>query len=136
MIIDLSITNRQIILADSVAEMMQDMKNSSCTMIMFAVVPWAPVSNMQNIVHQYQNDKKHLFWNPRSLEESDQKIAIEAVAQGLIVNTPVQATAMRQASQTFDGRSYYSVDSAAVLDETFDMQAAFAYQKVQVDLLL
>ena len=68
--------------------------------------------------------------------ESDQKIAIEAVAQGLIVNTPVQATAMRQASQTFDGRSYYSVDSAAVLDETFDMQAAFAYQKVQVDLLL
>ena len=58
----------------------------------------------------------------------------EAVVQKCIVNTPAPSMAMRQASQTFGGRIYYSVDSA-VLDETFDMQAAFAYQKVQVDLL-
>ena len=43
----------------------------------------------------------------------------------------------RQASRTSGRRIYsnYSVGSA-VLHETSDMQAAFAYQKVQVDLLL
>ena len=62
--------------------------------------------------------------------ESDQEI--EAVAHaGCIVKTPALSMAMpRLASPR---QMYYSVDSA---DETFDMQAAFAYQKVQVDLLL
>ena len=55
----------------------------------------------------------------------------EAVVQKYSVNTPAHSMAMpKQASQGFGGRIYSNYSLA-----TSDIQAAFAYQKVQVGLL-
>ena len=98
--------------------------------------------SLTNLSQEYPHDseknehRKGKECREYHLQGQDTGQETEVVVQKCVMkNKSIRAPslAMRQTSQTFGGQINKNLLVSGVLDDTFDMQAAFAYQKVQVD---